>query len=411
MQRLAEFVARQISSSRVLPSRNGASQSGEAASAASDRSGHALAFGAAQEDRPARAIAAAASSTAGAPSPRSRTPRASASALGSSAGGLRLPSASVERAEPAAAARAQRSGGAVERRLLARLDRAAGDRLDLVKRQRRGGDDARRGGAADDLADRQIRFAGERIVRLERRGAAVGHQEFAARCPRAIAMRSGNAAASHCADVDAACRSLSRSGEGLPAGERSARAAREFRASRRASSARGERSRRKASSRGVEVDRVAAEAAFGQHDGDLGGQRGFAGARRVDQHARQPRRQRQAADRAALVGDPAVAVERAELREQRARLLERRARRRIEEFQRRAGSATPQTREVERQAGEIGGENLRAARTARGRRSPPPPTAGSRRRGSTRPARPRRWSALARDTRTVSSRVRPTSGS
>ena len=93
-----------------------------------------------------------------------------------------------QRAEPAAAARAQRRRGAVERQFVARLDFAAGDRLDLLERQRRGGEDARRGRAADDFADREERFARQRVVRLERRRAAVGHQELAA-----LAARRGDA--------------------------------------------------------------------------------------------------------------------------------------------------------------------------------------------------------------------------
>jgi len=107
-----------------------------------------------------------------------------------------------------------------------------------------------------------------------------------------------------------------------------------------------------------QVDCVAAEAAFGEDDGEFGGERRRADARRGDQHARQPRRQRQAGDGLAFVADLAVGVERAERSKQRARLLERGARRRIEKPEpRRVGDAPH--REIERQAGEVGGENLR----------------------------------------------------
>ena len=89
-----------------------------------------------------------------------------------------------QRPEPPAPARPQRSGRAVEGDLVGRLDRPAGDRFDLGEAHRGGEQDARRGGAADDLADREIGFAGERIVRLERRRPPVRHQELAAFPPR-----------------------------------------------------------------------------------------------------------------------------------------------------------------------------------------------------------------------------------
>ena len=62
-----------------------------------------------------------------------------------------------ERAEPATAARPQRGGGAVEAQFVRGLDRRARDPLDVVERERRGGEDARRGGAAGDFADGEDR--------------------------------------------------------------------------------------------------------------------------------------------------------------------------------------------------------------------------------------------------------------
>ena len=67
------------------------------------------------------------------------------------------------------------------------------------------------------------------------------------------------------------------------------------------------------------IDQVAAEPALGQHDRDLAGSPRVAGARGVDDHPRQARRQREAGNRAALVGDPALAVERGDRRQERPR--------------------------------------------------------------------------------------------
>jgi hypothetical protein len=91
---------------------------------------------------------------------------------------------------------------------------------------------------------------------------------------------------------------------------------------------------------GRKIDRVAAETALGQYDGDLASRPCVACARGVDDHAREARRQREAGDRAALVGDTARAVERADRRQQRARFDERGAWRGIEEAKgRRIGDA------------------------------------------------------------------------
>ena len=107
-----------------------------------------------------------------------------------------------ERAEPAAAARAQGGGSAVERQFVRGLDRSAGDRFDVVERKRRGEENARRGRAAGDLADGEKWLAGERVVRLQRRRPPVGHQELAAPAARhrdAVGIGRGEQGAERCA--------------------------------------------------------------------------------------------------------------------------------------------------------------------------------------------------------------------
>ena len=90
----------------------------------------------------------------------------------------------------------------------------------------------------------------------------------------------------------------------------------------------------------AQIDVIAAEAALGQHGGDLGRHAAGAFAAGIEHHARQPRRQRQPVERLALGGDAAGTVDGAEIGEQRARLAERGRRRRVEKHQL-AGSATP----------------------------------------------------------------------
>ena len=71
----------------------------------------------------------------------------------------------------------------------------------------------------------------------------------------------------------------------------------------------------------IEIDVVATESALGQHGRNFG--RGSAGAQtmRIDDHPRQPRRQRQRAQLSAFVGDPPLGVERAEFAQQLTRFL------------------------------------------------------------------------------------------
>ena len=106
------------------------------------------------------------------------------------------------------------------------------------------------------------------------------------------------------------------------------------------------------------IDRIAAESAFGQHDGDFGRDRSFTCARGVDHHAREARRQREARDCATFLGDASVAVDGADLSQQRPRLLERGARGRIEKRKLQWIGDAPKGA-VERETGEIGGQNFR----------------------------------------------------
>ena len=126
-----------------------------------------------------------------------------------------------------------------------------------------------------------------------------------------------------------------------------------------------------------EVNIVAGKAAFADEDGDLGSRQRGAFGRRVDHHAGEPRRQRQAPQFLAFLGDAAVAVDGAEFGEQGFCLDERRARRRIEEGKILRPAAPG--REVERQRRQIGGQDFRAGKRfeRRGLRLVPQPVAGA----------------------------------
>jgi hypothetical protein len=80
--------------------------------------------------------------------------------------------------------------------------------------------------------------------------------------------------------------------------------------------------------------------------------------RRIDDHPRQPRRQRQSGDGAALLGEAAALVERAERGKEAARLSESGRGRRIQKGERRRIDDAPDG-EIEQKAGEIGGEDFR----------------------------------------------------
>jgi hypothetical protein len=106
----------------------------------------------------------------------------------------------------------------------------------------------------------------------------------------------------------------------------------------------------------AEIDIVAAEPAFGEHDRDLGGERGFAHGSRVDHHAGKPRRQRQHSQALAVLRDAPLAVDCAELPSNAFASASRR-RRRIEEGERGRIGDTPMG-EVDHETREIGGEDF-----------------------------------------------------
>ncbi len=190
------------------------------------------------------------------------------------------------------------------------------------------------GRAAGDLPDRQKRFGRQSVVRLERSRPAVRHQELAT-----LAAADGDAFGIGGGEEHAGVSmerplspALSRKrergripspacgrrwrgapDEGLARPSRKAfrQTLRLFGALRPVAAERLEPAR--------EIDRVAAESALGQHDRDFARRPRFARARGVDDHARQPRRQREARDGAAFVGDAALAVDGADGDEQRAR--------------------------------------------------------------------------------------------
>ena len=163
--------------------RNGASQPGSAASASSDRSGHASPSARRRNiTRSRRCLSAFVHGRRARPS--ERTPRASMSAAASSCGTgsvcsarMSAPSRRRRRARNDAEARSKLSSSAVS------IEPPA-IRLDVVERERRGREDTRRGGAAGDFADGEIRLARQRIMRFQRRRPAVGHEEFAAPAAR-----------------------------------------------------------------------------------------------------------------------------------------------------------------------------------------------------------------------------------
>ena len=107
-----------------------------------------------------------------------------------------------------------------------------------------------------------------------------------------------------------------------------------------------------------DIDVIAAKAALADQHGDLRGRQRGVLRSRIHHHAREPRRQRQAAQLASLFGDAAVAVDGAEFAEQGFGLGECRARRRIEEGEL-LGRAAP-GRKIERERRQIGGQDFRS---------------------------------------------------
>ncbi|HMK66961.1 MAG TPA: hypothetical protein VK433_00330, partial [Stellaceae bacterium] len=92
---------------------------------------------------------------------------------------------------------------------------------------------------------------------------------------------------------------------------------------------------------GIEIDAVAAKPALGEDGRDIGRSFTLTECMGVDDHAREPRRQRQRAQPLALRRDATVGVERAELAQQAPGLFQRGRGRRIEKRQRRRIAHAP----------------------------------------------------------------------
>ncbi len=241
------------------------------------------------------------------------------------------------------------SARGIEAQLFLGDDFFAGDRFDVFEAQRRSEENARRRSAAGDLADREELFARERIMRLDMRGAAVRQQKFAgfsARFGDSIRKGGGEMAP---AMFDLAFR---RAGLGARLFQEALHELSRIFRPLRAILAKALDPRR-------EIGAIAAEATLGQEHGDFSREPRFARGARIDDHPREPRRQREAADRAAFIRQAALGVDRTEGHEKIFGLIERGLRRRIEkgEVARRLPRAPGGA--IEKKAGEIAVQNLR----------------------------------------------------
>ena len=251
------------------------------------------------------------------------------------------------------------------------------------------------------VGDDEEGLAGQRIGGVELRAAAIGEQEFAALAPsfrdavRPGVEEKGAGGGGMIANV-ALPRFFSLPCQPLRQTPRRLRARAAFGA--------------KPHQPPLEIDAVAAEPALGDEDGKLGGSLGLSCAGSLGDHVRQPRRQRELAHRFAGFRQTAGLVDRAETKEQRPRLGERRC----QEEDR--GGATSSGRRRRRRRSRAGAPERSACRISGGVKAGSAAVCSARHRriatpGSVLPARPARWSAEARLTRTVSSRVRPVAGS
>ena len=226
--------------------------------------------------------------------------------------------------------------------------------------------------ASGQLGHREERFARKRRLGVDLRAAAVGQQE----CAGGAAPVFGDALRIGEGQKRAGAYFLAiRWGRGSECGFACLRPTLCHRASFAAAG-------RAVAAKSIEPMRqvhvVAGKAALADQDRDFGGRqrRAFVGG--VDDHAREPRRQRQLPQLSSLVGDAAVAIDSAKLGQQRFRFGERRTRRRIEERELvRRPSPTPPDRArrtTDRRTGFPAGKKLQA------KPSVARPTAGSRRR-------------------------------
>ena len=260
------------------------------------------------------------------------------------------PLAEHDGAEPAAVAAAQRKPRSVESNLCARSDASGKMRLDFGKCNRRGRKDAALRSAAGEFGHRQEWLAGERQGGIEIGAAAVRQQKRVG----AGAAVFGNALRKSEGDqgADAYVSSPAYGGGDRPHLRPTRRHSARFARARRAIAA--ERSKSL-----THIDIVAAETALADQRGQFGREGALVRALRVDHHARQARRQRQAAQLPAFVGDTSGRVDSAERNKKRVGFGERRARRRVEEGEL-VGLGAP-SGEIERERGEVGGEDFRTS--------------------------------------------------
>ena len=215
--------------------------------------------------------------------------------------------------------RAQRQRAAVKTDLVGGRDVIGELRLDLLQRDRRRQQDATVRSRAGQLADGNIGRARQRRRLLHRGTPTVSEHKTAAAA--ILGDTIGESEGEH--HAGAQLRPIRRRGRRhlrRPAAGKVARA----RSALRAVAA-------ELVEPVADIDAVAAKPALGEDGRDLGRRLALAQRRRIHDHARQPRRQRQRAQTFALGGDAAVGIERVELGEQALRLLPGRRGRRIEE--------------------------------------------------------------------------------
>ena len=192
--------------------------------------------------------------------------------------------------------------------------------FDLGKAERRRQHDAALCGGSGDLGDGQKWFARESRGGIDIGAATVGQQE---RPARAAILRDaiGITERKQCADRKLICAPARLSFLAYPRHLRPALC----HCARLACSLRAITSQRVEAM--AEIDIAAAEPALGEDDGYIRGELRRACRRRIDHHAREPRRQRQLPQPASLLRDPSRRIDRAERAEQRLSLPQRRRRR------------------------------------------------------------------------------------
>ena len=226
---------------------------------------------------------------------------------------------------------------------------SGGNRVQIALVQRRGEQDAPAGRTARHLADREIRRARQRIMRRDRRRAAVRHQELAR-----LAARLGDAIGKSQSEQPPAGLHIDTLAVGGAAGLAAERA-------RQGAGIIGARRPilAEAGDAFAQVRRVPAKATFDDDRGDLGGEVGFSGCARQHHHPGKARRQGEGADAAARLAHPAIGVEGPDGAEHDPRFGQGRGRWEVEPQQIALGAAGTPGRAVQQQPGEIGREDGR----------------------------------------------------